>query len=73
MKEKPKVVQVECPQCHEVITIQLDNLIFEGQYAKIVYTHGTFGIKPHSIIIDIDKNYVPKQVVVADRTYTKIG
>ena len=72
-EENSRVVHVECPQCHEVIELELKDLIFDGEYAKIVYTHGTFGVNPHSLIIDIDKNYMPKQVSVADITFTKIG
>ena len=51
----------------------LDDLVFDGEYAKIVHTHGKFGVNPHSIIIDIDRHYIPKQVTIADKTYTKIG
>ena len=72
-EESSRIVYVDCPQCKELIKLELDDLIFDGEYAKIVHTHGTFGVKPHSIIIDIDKNYTPRQVAVADKTYTKIG
>ena len=72
-EEKPRIVYVDCPQCHEVIKLELHDLVFNGDYAKIVYTHGTFGINPHSVIIDLDKNYSLKQVTVADITFTKVG
>ena len=71
--DSPKIVYVDCPQCHERIRLELDDLIFDGEYAKIVHTHGKFGVNPHSIIIDLDKNYNPRQVTIADKTYTKIG
>lgn len=73
IEEKHSIVYVECPQCHELIKLVLNDLVFDGEYAKIVHTHGKFGVKPHSIIIDIDRNYVMKQVHIADKTYTKIG
>ena len=74
MKEdSSRIAYVECPQCHELIKLELGDLVFNGEYAKIVYTHGKFGVNPHSIILDIDKNYVVKQVSVADITFTKIG
>ena len=72
-EESPKTVYIECPQCHELIALKLNNIVFDREYAKIVYTHGKFGVKPHSIIIDLDKNYVARQVTVADKTFTKIG
>lgn len=72
-EEKHPIAYVDCPQCHELIKLVLDDLVFDGEYAKIVHTHGKFGVNPHSIIIDIDKNYVAKQVTIADKTFTKIG
>ncbi len=72
-EENHPTAYIDCPQCHELIKLVLDDLVFNGEYAKIVHTHGKFGVKPHSIIIDIDRNYIAKQVTIADKTYTKIG
>jgi len=71
--EKPIVVYVDCPQCHERIKLELNDIVFQSDYVKLVHTHGKFGVKPHSIIIDINREYIPKQVTIADRTFTKIG
>ncbi len=68
-----RIVYVECPQCHELIQLELGDLTFGGEFVKIVYTHGRFGVNPHSLIIDIDKNYIARQVEIADKTFTKIG
>jgi len=68
-----KIAYVTCPRCGEIIKLDLSDLVFEGNFAKVVYTHAIFGNKPHSIIVDVDKDYVPRQIEVADRTYTKIG
>lgn len=73
MDQDTKIVYVTCPRCLEIIRMDLGDLVFEGEYVKVVYTHAIFGNKPHSIIIDIDKNYTPQQITLADKTYTKIG
>jgi hypothetical protein len=72
-EESTKIIYVECPKCHELIKLELKNLTFHGEYAKVVHTHGKFGIKPHTMIIDLDKNYIARQVAVADISFTKIG
>lgn len=72
-----KNVFITCPKCKETIRLDLSDLKSnfrdDKEFCKICYTHGIFGNKPHTLIIDIDRNLDPRQLEIADKTFTKIG
>ncbi len=72
-----KNVFVNCPKCGETVRLDLSDLKTrfkdDKEFCRICYTHGIFEKKPHTLIIDIDRNFDPRALAVADRTYSKIG
>jgi hypothetical protein len=68
---------IACPLCGESLKLDLSDLRTEfkddKEFCKVCYTHGIFGKKPHTLIIDIDRNLDPRQLTVADKTFTRIG
>ncbi len=72
-----KNVFVNCPKCGESVRLDLSDLknrfTEDKEFCRVCYTHGIFQDKPHTLIIDIDRNFDPRQLSVADKTFTRIG
>lgn len=72
-----KNVFVNCPKCGETVRLDLSDLKTrfkdDKEFCRVCYTHGIFEKKPHTLIIDIDRNFDPRQLAVADKTFTQIG
>jgi hypothetical protein len=73
-----KNVFITCPKCNESIRLDLSSLKTQfkddKEFCQVCYTHGIFEEKGgHTLIIDIDRNFDPRQLSVADLTINQVG